>query len=222
MPEDSGDDILREMYERLWSAYGPQHWWPAQTPTEVVVGAILTQNTAWRNVERAVCNLKAADALTWAALRDLSQRRLAGLIRPAGTYRTKAARLKAFVTVLWQQCGGSLEALLAGEVDDVRRRLLAIRGIGPETADAILLYAGHRPAFVVDAYTKRILRRHHLIGGRATYDAVRSLFQGALAPEPRVYNEYHALLVAVGKKHCRTRARCAGCPLEPLPHGADL
>ncbi len=209
------------MHERLWSVYGPQHWWPAETPTEVVIGAILTQNTAWKNVERAIGNLKAAGCLTWDALHRVTEHRLADLIRPAGTYRVKSSRLKAFVDVLWTDYGGSLEVLLRGRVEEARRRLLAIRGIGPETADSILLYAGNRPTFVVDAYTRRILRRHRLIDGRADYETVRRLFQRAIASEPQVYNEYHALLVAVGKHHCRPRARCTGCPLERWPHDAD-
>ena len=212
--------VLREIYKRLWSAYGPQHWWPAETPTEVVVGAILAQNTAWKNVERAIDDLKAADCLTWEALREVTDERLTDLIRTAGTYRLKAARLKTFVHTLWEDHGGLLDSLLQGDLDRARRRLLAIHGIGLETADSILLYAAERPTFVVDAYTKRILRRHRLIDDD-DYETVRCLFQRAIAPEPRVYNEYHALLVAVGKHHCRARARCEGCPLEPMPHDAS-
>ena len=216
-----GGPVLAEMYERLWSAYGPQHWWPAETPAEVVVGTILTQNTAWKNVERAIGNLKASECLTWPALRDVPEQRLAGLIRPAGTYRTKAARLKSFAAVFWKEHGGSLDSLLAGDVEDARTRLLAIHGVGPETADSILLYAGNRPTFVVDAYTRRILQRHRLIDGSTDYEAVRRLFLGAVPPDPRVYNEYHALLVGVGKRHCRARAHCDGCPLRPFPHDAE-
>ena len=210
------------MYDRLWAAYGPQHWWPGETDIEVVVGAILTQNTAWKNVERAITNLKRADCLSWSALRDLSEARLAKLIQPSGTFRVKAARLKALVGVLWDEHGGSLDSLMDGDVDSARRRLLAIHGVGPETADAILLYAGQRPTFVVDAYTRRILRRHHLIDKPDGYEAVRQMFQHAVEPDAQRYNEYHALLVAVGKQHCRTRPRCEGCPLADLPHDPDL
>jgi endonuclease III related protein len=213
---------LRRVYERLFAAYGPQHWWPGQTPTEVVVGAILTQNTAWTNVERAIARLRDADCLTWPALRRVPPEELAELIRPSGTFRVKAARLKAFVEVLWAEHGGSLEAMLDGDVEPARARLLAIHGIGPETADAILLYAGHRPTFVVDAYTRRILRRHLLTERGAGYETIRAMFQRVLKPDPPLWNEYHALLVAVGKRHCRSRARCAGCPLEHLPHDSDL
>lgn len=214
--------VVREMYDSLWSAYGPQHWWPARTPTEVVIGAILAQNTAWTNVERAVKNLKSANCLTWSALCDLSEARLAKLIQPSGTYRIKAARLKAFVEYLWSHHRGSLKSLLGGDLDEARRRLLSIRGIGPETADAILLYAGRRPTFVVDAYTKRILRRHFLSERDAGYETIRELFHRALPRDVQLYNEYHALLVAVGKRHCRTRAQCSGCPLGELPHDSSL
>ena len=213
---------LRDIYKRLWKAYGPQHWWPADSATEVVIGAILTQNTAWANVERAVANLRRANCLNWTTLRDLPEARLARLIQPSGTFRVKAARLKAFVEVLWRDHGGSLEALLAGPLLRVRHRLLSIPGIGPETADAILLYAGGRPSFVVDAYTRRVLRRHHLLDGAADYEAARSLFHRSIRPHARTYNEYHALLVAVGKRHCRARALCEGCPLADLPHDPKL
>ena len=235
---ESANKTLRRMYDRLWSAYGPQHWWPADTPTEVVIGAILTQNTAWRNVERAIANLKRANCLTWAAIRRTSLTRLAALIQPSGTYRVKAARLKTFVKHLWDHHNGSLASLCDGDLDEARRRLLAINGIGPETADAILLYAGKRPTFVVDAYTRRILRRHFVTdsraddvasgapAGRRGYESVRRLFHETFSPQTtktvRLYNEYHALLVAVGKRHCRTRAQCEGCPLADLPHDSTL
>jgi endonuclease-3 related protein len=213
---------LAEIYDRMSAALGPQHWWPAKSPTEVVIGAILTQNTAWTNVQRAIANLKRARCLNWGALRDISHGRLARLIRPSGTYRVKADRLKTFVDVLWNGYGGSLRRLLNGPLDEVRLRLLEIRGVGPETADAILLYAGNRPVFVVDAYTKRILRRHFLIDEGAGYDDVQQLFDSAIPPDVKVYNEYHALLVAVGKRFCRNKARCEGCPLAGLPHDGGL
>lgn len=213
--------MLRDIYECLFAAYGPRHWWPAETTTEVVVGAILTQNTAWTNVERAIERLKRADCMTWTALRDLSEGRLAELIQPSGTYRVKAARLKAFVARLWADHGGSLAAMLDGDLDKARRRLLAIHGIGPETADAILLYAGDRPTFVVDAYTKRVLRRHWVTDGRADYETVQALFHRSFPRDAQLFNEYHALLVEVGKRHCRVVAQCDGCPLAELPHNAD-
>jgi endonuclease-3 related protein len=213
---------LRVIFDRLSTAYGPQHWWPAETPTEVAIGAILTQNTAWKNVERAIANLKAADCLNWKSLCDISEQGLAKLIRPSGTFRVKAFRLKSFVTELWEKHRGSLEAMLDGDVEVARKRLLEIHGIGPETADAILLYAGQRPSFVVDAYTRRVLRRHFLIDGEPSYDAIRQLFHRSLPADSRLFNEYHALLVTVGKRHCRSRATCEGCPLADLRHNDTI
>lgn len=215
-------DSIRKIFDRLWNAYGPQHWWPAQTPAQVVIGAILTQNTSWTNVERAIENLHAAACLDWITLRESPVERVAELIRPAGTYRVKATRLKAFVDCLWKRHDGDLDDMLSGELEEVRRRLLSIHGIGPETADAILLYAGGRPSFVVDAYTKRILRRHLVIDARVSYEHVRLLFLRALPGDVQMFNEYHALLVTVGKRRCRTRAECDGCPLSDLPHDALL
>lgn len=210
--------ILPVMYERLFQTYGPQHWWPGENPVEVVIGAILTQNTAWTNVEKAIENLKQADYLSFDALRNVNNQQLEELIRPAGTYRIKADRLKAFVDALWQYHDGSLESMLGGELDLARQRLLSICGIGPETADAILLYAGNRATFVVDAYTKRILRRHHVIEDKEKYETVRNIFHQTIMPDVQIYNEFHALLVEVGKRHCSTKAKCDGCPLVNLPH----
>ncbi len=244
LDRDGSRQTIRAIYDRLWRAHGPQHWWPAKTATEVAIGAILTQNTAWTNVERAIENLRRAGCLSFRELRDLPEDKLAELIRPAGTYRVKAARLKAFVDCLWKHHHGSLEEMLAGDRGEekgsamgrckdhlcptalgtsaLRKRLLAVHGVGPETADAILLYAGSRPTFVVDAYTRRILRRHLVIDDRADYGAVQGLFHQALPRDPQLYNEYHALLVAVGKSNCRPTARCVGCPLTDLPHDEAL
>ena len=216
---------LRAIFDRLLSAYGPQCWWPTgetglqvDLQAEVVIGAILTQNTAWTNVERAIENLRGAGALDFRVLRDLPEPELAELIRPSGTYRVKARRLKAFVETLWNSHDGSLKEMLGGELESARRRLLDISGIGPETSDAILLYAGNRPSFVVDAYTMRVLRRHFLATDADDYDSVRALFHNALPRETELFNEYHALLVEVGKRHCGVRARCDGCPLDIYPH----
>lgn len=211
-------ETLDEYYQALYQAYGPQYWWPAKTPTEVIIGAILTQNTAWRNVEKAIDNLRQADALNWNRLQALSFEKLAELIRPAGTYKVKTRRLKAFVDWLWERYGGDLEAMFATDLDTLREELLSISGIGPETADAILLYAGELPSFVVDAYTARILRRHQLIDGEAGYHEIKELFESHLPRDAQLFNEYHALLVEIGKKHCRRKARCEGCPLEGFPH----
>lgn len=209
---------IRQIYRRLSGSYGPQRWWPARSSTEVVIGAILTQNTAWRNVERAMTNLRAAGAVNWRVLRAMSDRQLEKLVRPSGTFRVKAKRLRAIVDVLWASYGGSLRRLLAGDVEHARGRLLDIPGVGRETADAILLYAGGRASFVVDAYTLRVLRRHFLVEDGVKYDVVRAMFHAALPADPKVFNEYHALLVQLGKRHCRRTAICEGCPLADLPH----
>jgi len=212
---------LQELYDAMFAAYGPQHWWPAETRDEVIVGAILTQNTAWRNVERAIANLKQADAMDWARLRDLPAEELAELIRPAGTFKVKTRRLKAFVAWFWDRYDGDLDRVFASSIFTLREELLTVSGIGPETADAIILYAGHLPTFVVDAYTARILYRHHLIDDSAGYDEIKDLFESNLPTDVHYFNEYHALLVQVGKLHCKPNARCQGCPLEPFDHDVD-
>ncbi len=211
-------ESLRAFYDAMRGAYGPQGWWPASSPTEVIIGAILTQNTAWRNVERAIMNLRAADALDWARLRDMPLETLAELIRPAGTFNVKTRRLKSFVHWLWERFDGQLDRMFALPVWSLREELLGISGIGRETADAIILYAGALPTFVVDAYTARILHRHRLIDADADYEQIKDLFESNLPLDPELFNEYHALLVNVGKLHCRPRPRCAGCPLEAFPH----
>ncbi len=211
-------DTLRAFYEAMLAAWGPQHWWPAETPTEVIVGAILTQNTAWRNVERAIVNLKRAGALDCRRLGDMPLDQLTELIRPAGTYRVKARRLRSFVDWFRQCYDADIERMFATPVDTLREQLLGIHGIGRETADSILLYAGGLATFVVDAYTARILYRHRLIDDSADYDEIKELFESSLPADPGLFNEYHALLVRTGKQHCRPRARCSGCPLEPFEH----
>ncbi|HSA94068.1 MAG TPA: hypothetical protein VLE48_13720 [Terriglobales bacterium] len=241
------EPALRHYYRALISAWGPQGWWPARTRFEVIVGAFLTQNTAWSNVESALEALRRAGLLTVAGVRRAPEARLARLIRSAGYFRQKARRLKNFVRHLDKRYGGSLERMFARPTHELRAELLALNGIGPETADSILLYAGGHASFVVDAYTRRILERHGLAGKKWQYDRVRELFERSLESEPpfrvssfefseeasafrrakfhppatsptaRVYNEYHALLVRVGKHHCRKQqALCAGCPLEPF------
>ena len=207
------------MYEALYAAYGPQHWWPADTDVEVVIGAILTQNTAWKNVEKAIAAVKAAGCLDFRRIDRMDASELADVIRPAGTYRVKAARLKAFANWLITEHGGDLPtARSSSNLGEFRPALLRIPGIGPETADAILLYACRHLTFVVDAYTRRILRRHGLIDSRATYDDVKILLQSVLPRDVQLYNEYHALFVELAKRHCKTRADCDGCPLARWPH----
>jgi len=206
---------IRSFYDALLAAYGPQGWWPADSPFEVAVGAILTQNTNWKNVERAVANLKREGLLSAEALAHVAPERLAEVIRPAGYYRVKAKRLKNFIRLLADGFGGSLGALFALRTGDLRETLLGVSGLGPETADSIVLYAAHRPVFVVDAYTARIFFRHGLIEADAGYADIQDLVQSSLAEDVGVYQEYHALVVAAGKRQCKRQApECAGCPLE--------
>lgn len=208
--------ILPRFYETLRDALGPMHWWPARTPFEVIVGAILTQNTAWGNVERAIANLHRERLLTPRALERVPLGNLARLVRPSGYFRQKAKKLKAFVRFLRRDFGGSLARMFRTPTAELRERLLGVHGIGPETADSILLYAGSHRVFVVDAYTKRILLRHGLASEKAGYEEVRRLFESSLPQDPRLYNEFHALLVNVGKNWCRPREpRCEDCPLGP-------
>lgn len=220
--------VLRSYYETLAKTLGPMHWWPARTPFEVIVGAILTQNTAWRNVERAIANLRRERLLAPRAIERVSTQRLARLVRPSGYFRQKAKKLKAFVRFLRNEYAGSLTRMFATPTLELRERLLGVFGIGRETADSILLYAGGHAIFVVDAYTHRILGRHGLTpverANRSDYEAVRSLFETHLPRDARLYNELHALLVNVGKNWCRSREpRCSECPLRShLPAGSVL
>ncbi|MBN1527325.1 MAG: endonuclease III domain-containing protein [Candidatus Omnitrophica bacterium] len=205
---------LLDIYERLYSHYGPQEWWPGRTRFEVIVGAILTQNTAWTNVEKAIANIRKARLLSPAALRKIPHKDLARLIRPAGYYNIKAKRLKNFIRYLFSNYAGSLNRASRRPTEDLRKELLAVNGIGPETCDSILLYAFEKPVFVVDAYTKRIFSRHHLFGEKADYHDAQTFFMDALAHDPAMFNEYHALIVALGKEFCRKRPRCGACPLK--------
>jgi endonuclease-3 related protein len=207
---------LMGIYRRLLAEYGPQHWWPAETPFEVIIGAILTQSTAWTNVEKAIRNLKAAGALTPSALRCLSRDELAQLIRPCGYYNTKAVKLKAFVSWLGESYGDSLERLFADDIRPLREKLLAVHGIGEETADSIILYAAGKPVFVIDAYTKGIIGRIGLMPSDAGYTAYQAFFMLALPADTQLFNEYHALLVCLGKNVCRKRPLCAGCCLADI------
>ena len=207
------------IYRRLLQAFGPQGWWPADGPFEMMVGAILTQATNWHNVERALDRLTAARTLTPRALAAMRRARLERLIRPAGYFRQKAARLQRFSRWYLARYGGSPRRMFRVPWRRLRGQLLTLHGIGPETADAMLLYAGGRPVFVVDAYTMRVFRRHRLIAERATYDDVQRAAMRSLPDVARLYNEFHALLVAVGKRHCHRRTPdCTRCPLGNLPH----
>lgn len=237
---------LRRYYEVLFAAWGPQHWWPAQSRFEVIAGAILTQNTSWRNVELALSQLRSARALSMQSVREIAFSELERLVRPAGFFRQKAARLKTVVAFVDSRYSGSLDRMFTRPTDELRAELLAINGIGPETADSILLYAGNHPIFVVDAYTRRIVERHGLFPPRAKYDDIRQAFERALsgyqtsmqrrmednrpaihspsrmsaANRPAVvqrFNDMHGLIVQVGKHLCLSKvARCDACPLRPF------
>lgn len=205
---------LLALFHTLLDHYGTLNWWPAETPFEVCVGAILTQNTNWGNVEKAIANLKREKLLTPAALRDLPMEKLAESIRPAGFFNVKSIRLKSFVNWLFASYEGNLELMFAGDWQELRTELLAVPGIGRETCDSILLYAGNKPSFVVDAYTKRLLFRLGLIAEKAGYEEVRALFMENLPAEVGLFNEYHALVVQHCKTHCRKKPICSSCHLS--------
>ncbi|MBI4220291.1 MAG: endonuclease III domain-containing protein [Chloroflexi bacterium] len=212
---------IMEVYGRLFAAYGPQHWWPGESPFEVIVGAILTQNTAWGNVERAIANLKAAGALSALELRSRPVGELAALIRPAGYFNSKARKLRAFAEHLGKYSDNLERFFSSKPLPELRGELLGIYGIGPETADSILLYAGGLPSFVVDAYTNRVLARLGWLPEGGAYHTVQEAFHRALPRDPKLFNEFHALLVVHGKTACRKSApACPGCPLLDLcAHG---
>jgi len=227
-PQSNSVQRLRTMHNRLFHAYGPQHWWPAHTPFEVILGAYLTQNTSWKAVERSLDNLRSAGALTIDGLRSLTLKKLQRLIQPSGFHSRKAPALKAFVAMLDRKFSGSLKKLAAAPTASLRPRLLALPGVGPETADAILLYALGHPVPVADEYLRRITERHQLLmpapgHNRKGYDSLADLTRQAFASDAprnqvRLFNEFHALTVAVGKSHCRRVPLCAGCPLADDPH----
>lgn len=212
---------LRQIYDIAFDYFGPQQWWPGETQFEIIVGAILTQNTNWTNVEKAITNIKNVELLNPRALHELDITKLAELIRPAGYFNVKAERLKSFLNWLFEQHEGRLENLERLETSRFRDELLSIKGIGPETADSILLYAFDRTVFVVDAYTARIIARHGLIEPPFDYEQLQQLFESNLEPDVQFFNEYHALLVQIGKQFCKPKAKCAGCPLEQLPHSLE-
>ncbi len=207
---------LEEYYSALLGAFGPQYWWPGETPFEVIVGAILTQNTSWSNVERAIANLRDAKLLTPSAISRAPLNELEGLIRSSGYFRQKARKLNAFCAFLWREYGGSLQRMFATPTAVLREKLLGVFGIGPETADSILLYAGQHSVFVVDAYTKRILTRHGWVDEKAGYEDVRAMVERQFPGDVARFNEFHALIVKTGKQFCRPREPlCHECPLGP-------
>ena len=212
--------LLMNIYQILYQSYGPRHWWPGETPFEVMVGAILTQNTSWKNVEKAIERLKEKGVLNPKGIRQLHKPILASLIRSSGYFRIKAERLKTFVDFFFDEYGGNIKRMKRERVGVLRWKLLNVKGIGPETADSILLYGLKKPIFVVDAYTKRILSRHGIISEKASYEEVQNLFMDHLPHDERLFNEYHALLVHLGKTLCQKVPRCDICPLNSIEHRA--
>jgi endonuclease-3 related protein len=216
--------VLQEVYQRMFDAFGPQKWWPGDTQFEILVGAILVQNTSWQNVERAIQNLREADLLEPRSLYEVPEEELEELIRPAGYYRIKTGRLRALLKFLIERYNGSLDTMFQRPLAALREELLGVHGVGPETADSILLYAGNMPTFVVDAYTYRIFSRHGWIDMQASYDDIQEYFHDHLPADAPMYNEYHALIVALGKRFCKkSKALCDECPLRPvLPKGGPV
>ncbi len=205
---------LLDIYNKLYKRFGPQDWWPGDTEFEIIVGAILTQNTAWANVEKAIYNLKKHKLLSPVKLSRTKPPKIAALIRPSGYYNIKTRRLLNFINYLNIEYGGDLKRMFRQKTDALRKRLLGIKGIGPETADSILLYAGDKPVFVVDAYTKRIFSRYGLLSEGASYDEIQRLFLHNLPKSVKLYNEYHALIVRAGKDLCRKKPKCSLCSLQ--------
>jgi endonuclease-3 related protein len=220
-PKPMSRQLLLDIYHHLYERYGPQHWWPGETQFEIIVGAILTQNTNWKNVEKAIANLKNAGCLTPEKLHALPIGELAELIRPAGYFNIKAQRLKHFLDWLSERHNGVLESLEPLALSTLREQLLAIKGIGPETADSICLYAFEKPIFVVDTYTARIFGRHGMIEPGSGYEQIQEMFHGDLEHDAALFNEFHALIVQVGKKYCKPKPTCDGCPLEDMPHQTE-
>ena len=207
---------LREVYRRLRARRGPAGWWPAQTPFEVCLGAILVQNTAWPNVEKALAVLRAHGLVSYESLQDMPPSALAPLIRPSGCFNVKARRVRAFLDFLGREYEGRVERMAAADPWTLRAQLLAVPGIGPETADSIALYAAGRPLFVVDAYTRRVFARLGLVAGDEPYDVLQRLFMDALPADAALYNDYHAQVVLLAKEVCRPRPACGSCPLDDL------
>ncbi len=215
-------DELKKIYDLLYERFGPQYWWPGDTTFEIIISAILTQNTNWTNVEEAIANLKSANALSPGRIHEISQDDLAVMIRPAGYFNIKAKRIKNFLNWLFENYAGRVERLANVSTSVLREQLLSINGIGPETADSILLYGLEREIFVVDAYTSRITTRHGLIEPEHDYQQLQQLFEMNLPTELKLFNEYHGLLVRVGKKFCKTKPLCENCPLNCLPHQTEV
>ena len=207
--------MLDEMYNRMFEAFGSQHWWPGDSALEIMVGAVLTQNTSWTNVESAIRNLREANLLHLHQLYEASDADIESAIRPAGYFRVKTQRLKNLLGFVTNEFG-NLDAMFEEPLEELRPRLLSVNGVGPETADAILLYAGNMPTFVVDAYTTRIVERHGWVPLGSSYETIKRHFETQLSPSVAHFNEFHALIVQIGKHHCKPTPRCDDCPLKPM------
>ena len=205
---------LKELYDLLFNHFGPQYWWPAENELEMMVGAILTQNTNWNNVEKAISNLKKENLLSIDSLQSLSIKKLAETIRPAGYFNIKAARLKNLINFITERYNGDMELLLKEDTYKLRNGLLGVKGVGPETADSIILYGARRPLFVVDNYTYRVLNSHQMVDDQAGYYEIQELLMDNLHNNVEFFNEFHALLVQTGKNYCRKKPSCGLCPLE--------
>jgi len=218
MDNQSVSQSIQNIYHRLMARYGAQHWWPAPEPFEIIVGAILTQSAAWGNVEKAIANLKSAKVLLPEALRRLTLPEVAGLIRPCGYYNAKALKLKSFVRWLGENYNDDFSKLFTNDTDYLRQQLLSVYGVGQETADSIILYAANKPIFVIDAYTRRIINRIGLVPDSNSYNAYQNLFMNNLPADTQLFNEYHALLVCLGKSVCRNHPLCHQCCLKSICH----
>jgi endonuclease-3 related protein len=214
-------ETLMTIYNLLFTAYGPQNWWPAETELEMMIGAILTQNTSWSNVEKAIQNLKTGNLLSIEALSDIPAPTLAEHLRPAGYFNIKAKRLKNLIAFIQEKYAGDLNGLFSRDTDTIRMELLSVRGIGLETADSMILYGAGRALFVVDTYTHRILSRHNLIGEEAGYYDLQTMFMDNLPHDADLFKEFHALIVKTGKDYCRKKPLCPDCPLEHVNRGVN-
>lgn len=210
---------LQAIYDRLSNHFGPTGWWPGDSPFEIAVGAVLTQNTAWTNVEKAIANLKREKLLSARKILECPQQRLETTLKPSGYFRIKAKRLRNFCAYLVDRHGGSMRRMTKRPLEELRQELLGVNGIGPETADDILLYACELPVFVIDAYTRRILSRHGVADHDLGYETLRELFEKNLPSDVELFKDYHGLIVYTGKDFCKSKPQCEGCPLQPLLNG---
>ena len=211
---DYTQSMLTDMFNLMLDRFGPQDWWPGDGPFEMIIGAILTQNTNWTNVEKALANLKRENLLSVGDINEISAEKLAEYIRPAGYFNLKSKRLKNLVAMIAEEYDGDISLLFNENIDTQRMALLSVKGIGPETADSIILYAAKKPIFVIDTYTYRILNRHNMADEQVTYDELQDLFMDNLEPDHELFNEFHALLVRIGKDYCKKNPKCDNCPLN--------